>query len=97
MTVPTSVAGPESSISVTGRPLVELTTTGNGGVRTVTAPGGEYTIVWAMRAEKWATTERLAFMITVVRGFVPEASPVHPVKVFPAFAVAVTVASELAG
>jgi len=97
ITFPERVAGPESRTSETGRPLVEVTVTANGGVRTDTFPGGEYSIDCVRRGVKWATTDLLEFMRIVTVGLVPEASPVHPTNVLPALAVADAVATALAG
>jgi hypothetical protein len=91
------VAGPESRTSVTGRPLVAVTVTAKGGVRTVTLPGGVYTIDCVRRGVKWATTDLFEVIRTLTNGLVPEASPVQPTNAFPALAVAIAVARALAG
>src|ERR1700679_3320409 len=91
------VAGPESRTSVMGSPLVEVTVTSNGGVRTVMLLGGVYSIDCVSRGVKWATSDLFEVMRRLTSGLVPEASPVQPTNVFPALAVAIAVARALTG
>jgi hypothetical protein len=75
-----SVAGPESSVRVTGNPLDAWTTTGKGGERVVMPVGGVADRVWASRGANTAMSDLLAFIVTSTVWVVAVRSPVQPAK-----------------
>jgi hypothetical protein len=92
-----NVAGPESSVRVTGSPLDAWVATVNAGDRVEIPVGVVAERVWASRAVKLAKRDLLAVIVTVTVCAGDTTSPVQPAKALPAAGTATAVAEALAG